>query len=237
MHEYLFFCSPDRIDNNKLSLVDAEFKHCCRVLRHKVGDEIDVFDGTGTLYHAKIIKIGKHIASCKILKRSIVNKNKFTIHLAVGLVKSKALDLIVSQATSLGITSFTPLATEHSIKRKFNHARYQKKMLEAIKQSRQLTLPRINNIMSLSEWHNRYDITDLKLVGYQHADKSLPTFITGKTKSVALVIGPEGGFTNSELKSVKKVGFQAVNINKNRLRTELAVTATLSGIHILKGGK
>ena len=142
MHDYHFYSSRENIDENFISLVNNEFKHCCRVLRKNIGDEVDIFDGTGKLYEAEIVEISKNYAKCKILKTNFVdNTSNMKIHLGVGLVKSKALDIIVDQAVSLGISAFYPVETEHSIKKSFNLDRYEKKALESVKQSGQLILP------------------------------------------------------------------------------------------------
>ncbi len=238
MHDYRFFTSAGNINGDIVSLFDAEYKHCCRVLRHSIGDEIDVFDGSGKLYTARIIEIGKNRVDAKIMKTTAPEKRtQLTIHLAVGFVKSKAMDLIVEQATALGIHSFYPVETNHSFKKNFNLERYRKKALEAVKQSGGLHLPLVSDVMTYEEWLKEMHDVDTKLIGYQHGELSLNAIELKPDSEIALVIGPEGGFAPKEIDKARELGFQAVNLYAGRLRTELAVITALAGLHTLTGGQ
>lgn len=235
MHDYHFFTSKENISDSIATIQDNEFRHCCRVLRHKEGDKIEIFDGTGNLYHTEILKIGKNEASCKILNidKAGVSKN-LKIHLAVGLVKSKALDLIIDQACSLGMLAFYPVETEHSIKKSFNLERYEKKALESIKQSGNLFLPKIFDVMSFDDWLNQAKNISTKLICYQHSTFFLNKIDFSEANELAVFIGPEGGFSQEEIKIAESEGFQTVNLFDGRLRTELAVTTALAGIHTIQ---
>jgi len=231
MHDYHFYSPVENIDGNSISLVDSEFKHCCRVLRKNIGDQVDVFDGTGKLYVAEIVEISKNYAKCNIIKTETVDcLINLKIHLGVGLVKSKALDIIVEQAVSLGITSFNPVETEHSIKKSFNLDRYEKKALESIKQSGQLILPQINDLMSFDQWLKSIENIENKLICYQHSDYKFNDIAIENFDEIALFIGPEGGFSENEISIAKNNGFKTINLIPTRLRTELAVTTALAGI-------
>lgn len=231
MHDYHFYSSQENINGKYISLIDNEFKHCCRVLRHNVGDHVDIFDGTGKLYKAKIVEISKNYAKCEVLNTNFVDiSGKLRIHLGVGLVKSKALDIIVDQSVSLGISSFYPVETEHSIKKSFNLERYEKKVLESIKQSGQLVLPKIKEPLSFDQWLKSVENIENKLICYQHSENQLKNIDIENIDEIALFIGPEGGFSETEIKLAQKNGFKTVNLYSNRLRTELAVITALAGI-------
>lgn len=234
MHDYHFFVPSENISKSSLSISENEFKHCCRVLRHKEGDRVNAFDGSGKLYETEIITVGKNEATCKII--NIIESENFQnikIHLAVGLVKSKALDLIVEQACSLGIHAFYPVETEHSIKKSFNHERYEKKALEAIKQSGNLFLPKVCDVMNFDQWLKKNQHITTKLICYQHSKNFLKTVKVSEINEIAVFIGPEGGFSQEEIIAAENEGFQTVNLFSGRLRTELAVTTALAGIHTL----
>ena len=234
MHDYHFFSSGENFTKEHVTLTDDEFKHCCRVLRYKVGDEISVFDGSGKLFTARIVDIGKNVARAKILETVENNSyNSLKIHLAVGLVKSKALDLIIDQATSLGIHSFYPVETENSVKKSFNLTRYRKKCLESLKQSGRLLLPDIFDIYSFSELLDEFMNMDTKMLCYQHSQNKLFDMKIENTAELLIFIGPEGGFSEKEITAAQNAGFKTVNLFDGRLRTELAVTTALAGIHTL----
>jgi 16S rRNA (uracil1498-N3)-methyltransferase len=234
MHDYHFFASEEDITEDLILLKDKEFTHCCRVLRYKSGDKISIFDGNGRIYETEIATVGKNEARCKILNLQQKNReNSLQIHLAVGLVKSKALDLIVEQACSLGISTFYPVETEHSVKKNFNHDRYVKKALESIKQSGQWFLPEIHDVMSFGHWLQRAEKLPKKLIGYQHSQNYLNKIDFTGTTELGVFIGPEGGFSEDEIHIAESRGFHTVNLFDGRLRTELAVTTALAGINTL----
>jgi len=231
MHDYHFYSSKENINGNIISLIDNEFKHCCRVLRKNIGDHVEIFDGTGKIYETKIGEISKNHAKCEIINTTEIDMtSQLKIHLGVGLVKSKALDLIVDQAVSLGISSFYPIETEHSIKKSFNLERYEKKALESVKQSGQLILPKIKDVLNFHQWMNTIEKIENKLICYQHSDIHLNNVGIENLKELVLFIGPEGGFSDNEIIMAKENGFKTINLIPTRLRTELAVTTALAGI-------
>ena len=234
MHDYRFFVDRENIYSHDLILVNEEFKHCCCVLRYGIGDKVTVFDGTGIVYKTEIMNVSKNQVQCKILEKTYqTTNNRLNVHLAVGLVKSKSLDLIIEQACSLGIFSFYPVETEHSIKKNFNYDRYIKKAIESIKQSGNTILPKINSIVSFNELIDKTKDIETKLICYQHSEIRMSQIEFCNIKKLLVFIGPEGGFSQNEINYSITNGFQSINIFDNRLRVELAVTTTLAGIHTL----
>ncbi|MBN2279930.1 MAG: 16S rRNA (uracil(1498)-N(3))-methyltransferase [Candidatus Marinimicrobia bacterium] len=231
MHDYHFYSSSKNIQDEFIDLVEDEFKHCCRVLRYGVGDVVQIFDGSGNLYKTKIHEITKNHARCQII--NIIKKssnNNFKIHLGVGLVKSKAFDLIVEQSVSLGIASFYPVETVHSIQKSFNLERYQKKALESIKQSGRLLLPDLHEPHSFNQWLKTTDKINTKLICCQHSQNKMKNIDLENIDEIVIFIGPEGGFSDSEINQSEKNGFRTVTLLDSRLRTELAVITALAGI-------
>ncbi len=237
MHDYQFYVSRENFQKKFVYLKDNEFRHCCRVLRKNEGDIINVFDGTGNVYQVKIIELNKDSAKCEIEKQIEydISENPEII-LGVGLVKTKALDILITQAVSLGIREFYPIQSEHSIKQNFNKERYLKKSLESVKQSGGIIIPEIHDPVNFETWIEKTNDIEMKIIALQEDSKPISQVISfnKKIKKTAVVIGPEGGFSNNEINSAKQSGFIPINIFENRLRTELAVTSVIASIYALQ---
>lgn len=235
MHVYQFFIAPETIHDGKFNLAGDEFRHCCRVLRKTAGGEIDIFDGQGRRWTARIESIGKESAECRITQEyPLQPRLKPAILLGVGILKSNLLDEIVVSATALGVAFIVPLSTIHSVKNRVNLQRLKKLSLAAMKQSGLAYTPQITNCQSLDAWIEMVSDVDLKMIAEQHDSVGL-----GQIKDltaagqVAVMIGPEGGFDETELRQAREAGFITINIFPYRLRTELAVVTALAGIRTL----
>jgi len=233
MHQYYFYVNPDHILNDRVLLENDEFRHCVQVLRHKVGDRIWLFNGQGVVYSAEILKIAKIFAECRILSTQLrQNPIPIEISVAFSLLKSKALDLLIRELTSLGVRHFVPLITNHSIKQNFNLDRIQKIALEALKQSGNLFLPSFQRPVKISQWLKNLIPVQVKLIAEQGnaipIKKALMNY--SNINSVVILIGPEGGFHPEEVALAIDKNFIPVTIHPYRLRSELAAITAVNQI-------
>jgi 16S rRNA (uracil1498-N3)-methyltransferase len=233
MHQYYFYVNPDHVLTDLVLLENDEFRHCVQVLRHKVGDRIWLFNGKGVIYSAEIRKIAKSSAECQILStQSVQNPIESEIGVAFGLLKSKALDLLIRELTSLGVRHFIPLITKHSVKQNFNFDRMQKIALEALKQSGNLFLPSFQRPVTINQWLNNILSIQVKLIAEQGnaipIKKALRNY--SKISSVVVLIGPEGGFHPEEVALAIDQDFVPVTIHPYRLRSELAAITAVNQI-------
>ena len=234
MHRYFFYISPGKIQNDTAILEGDEFRHCIHVLRKKTGDEILLFNGRGEVFTATIDVIFKKYCECLIISTEKINKPILTdIVLAFGLIKSKALDLLIREASALGVSQFVPLLTQHSVKQGFNSDRMQKIAIESLKQSGNFYLPEIHEPVELPDWLNMAANVPVKLVAEQDHSISLQTALKKQNghKTVAILIGPEGGLHSDEIESAVAKGFTPVSIHPYRLRTELAAIVAIASIY------
>ena len=233
MHHYLFYVSPERINDDTATLTGDDFRHCIQVLRKKVGDEVSLVDGRGKIIHAVIQEVGKTNCLCQILSQEVQQKALQTdINIGFGLVKTKALELIIRDAAALGVSRIQPLQTAHSVKQSINAERVQKIAVESIKQSGNFYLPLIGKPQSISEWLNELTPDTVKILGDQESGTKLSelALYENSIKSIAVLVGPEGGLHDDEIKQAIDTGFIPVNLNPYRLRTELAAVAAISSI-------
>jgi len=233
MHQYYFYVNPDHILADLAVLENDEFRHCVQILRHKVGDRILLFNGKGVVYSAEILKVVKNSAECQILStQSVQNPITTEISVAFGLLKSKALDLLIRELTSLGVRHFIPLLTKHSVKQNFNFDRMQKIVLEALKQSGNLFLPSIQPPIEISQWLKNLIPIQVKLIAEQNNATPIKKALMNypNISSVLILIGPEGGFHPEEVALAIDRDFIPVTIHSYRLRSELAAITAVNQI-------
>jgi len=239
MHLFQFYIRPERIQTTHISITGEEFSHCCRVLRKRIGDMVNVIDGIGNHYEARIQSIERDQAVAEIVRKYSEPEIRPAISLGFGLVKHKALDMIIPQISSMGVRTLFPLHTRHSVKQGFQKSRFLKKAIEAVKQSGSAFLPDIEEETTLSEWFKRNAGAGLKIIAEPDHAVPLWTVIREKPEisSVAAMIGPEGGFDEEEVENARAQGYQVVSLGDRRLRAELAATVLVANILVLTNAK
>ncbi|HID55343.1 TPA: 16S rRNA (uracil(1498)-N(3))-methyltransferase [Candidatus Poribacteria bacterium] len=231
---YNLFVPPDQIRDD-IARISGEERHHIHVLRLRVGDEVRLLDGTGGIYEGVISTLRRDEAVVKILRRYHRRSPARKVYLYQGLPKGEKLDLIIQKATELGVYSVTPVICRRSIPRiEANKIpdrlrRWNKIAVEACKQCGRVFLPRLNRPRSFDEVLGEVK-ADLRLMLWEgEREKRLRDALKRPLpKSVAVLIGPEGGFEEMEVRSAVKAGFQPVSLGELTLRTETAAIASLS---------
>jgi 16S rRNA (uracil1498-N3)-methyltransferase len=237
MHK--FFVSKDNIIND-IAIIDGDdVKHIYKVLRLESGDKININNCVGKEYLGEIVSVDKKEVKVNLLKElTVSNESNLKITLFQGLPKSTKMDLIVQKGTELGISEITPIITERVIVKselgEFNKTeRWKRIALEACKQSKRSLIPEINTPIEFEDFLERAKEFDLIVVPYENAEdfgiKNLIDTIDYPVNKIAMVIGPEGGFEDSEIKELLDRGSKIVTLGSRILRTETAgfVCATL----------
>jgi 16S rRNA (uracil1498-N3)-methyltransferase len=227
MNEY-FYVPAEHIIDQHIAIVGEEAKHIARVLRKSVGDRIWVVDGEGKAYEVVIQLVTLESVECEILYEHFHHHEPdIDVTLAVAQLKNPSrMDWLIEKATELGVRTFIPLQTARTIARSAKEERWNNIALAAMKQSGRCILPKISLPMSLAEVLEDEKKYDLKLIPYERTDHIL--FIAEAMKhrktprSVLIVIGPEGGFTDEEIQLAEGAEFMQVSLGRRRLRTETA---------------
>ena len=207
--------------SSSLFLSKEESNHCIKVLRKKENDIIFVTDGTGFLYTCQIIKIEKSLVKVQIIKKNKKNKTS-SIELAISFPKQRnRIDWIIEKATEIGVDKITPLICENSERVKINIDRMQKIAISSMKQSLRTYLPKISEIQQFSKFIQTAK-SNKKYIAHCKKDSNKKKIKNEKSQNSCILIGPEGDFSNKEIKMANDLNFKSVTLSQNRLRTETA---------------
>jgi 16S rRNA (uracil1498-N3)-methyltransferase len=226
------FYTPD-ISGNSYILNEEESKHCIRVLRLQIDDEINLIDGKGGFYKAKIVSENPKSCALEIVeKKEDYEKRNYNLHLAVAPTKnSDRIEWLIEKAVEIGFDEFTPIICEHSERKHINIDRLERIVISAMKQSVKAFKPVIHECISFRNFMQKQS-TSLKFIAHCYNDKDylkLPlNKIYKKSNSVICIIGPEGDFSEKEVIEALKVGYKGISLGSSRLRTE---TAALVACH------
>lgn len=242
------FYHPAEITLGQLIELSAENKHhAARVLRLKRGDTITLFNGHGGEFSAHIEHISKSSTTVLIdAYHDIECESPLQIELAQAICVNEKMDWIMQKAVEMGVTSLQPITTTRSIvhlsdersSKRLQH--WQKIVISACEQCGRNQLPPILPLISLVQWLSKKKTTQssnaLCLMLSTTATKSLKDLPKPSTgANVALVIGPEGGFTQEEEVAILHTGFIPVRLGKRILRTESAALAATAALQALWG--
>lgn len=220
-----------------LPLEQAHYLH--RVLRMEAGRPLIVFNGQGGEYTATLSHINKNGGQLQLHQFTPHNKQSpLHSHLAIGLSKGERFEWVLQKAVELGISEITPLITERTEVRlqgdredkKIQH--WQKIIISSAEQCQRNQLPQLNPCIPLPQALPQLQ-ADAKWVLHHRSQHSLTE--TQKPKSVCLLIGPEGGLTETEIQHACQTGFTPLTLGPRVLRTETAPLAALSILQFLWG--
>lgn len=235
----LFF--HPHLNENEIILPEDESKHCVRVLRKKIGDEIILIDGKGTEAITEIVDDNPKKCKLHIRHRTLHQVNRtFNLHLVVAPTKNfDRMEWMIEKCVEMGIDEITFIETSNSERAKINLERCEKIAISAIKQSKQYWLPKINEIQKLDSFlKNLADKSENELRCMAWCETELTEHIkrhinTSAYQQIVVLIGPEGDFTASEVHLAKSKDFIPVSLGKNILRTETAALYATAVINAL----
>lgn len=224
---------------NPIELEGPQAHYLSKVLRLKVNARLILFNGDGYEYQSLITAVNKHNITINIEEavRAVTESPLHSI-LGLGLSRGERMDLAIQKSTELGVTEIVPLFTEFS-EVKLQAERLQKKLrhwqqiaISACEQSGRNHIPVIHPPVQLSDWCKALDC-DCKLIFEPGANEV--KLRQKQLTHVALLIGPEGGFSAQELNHASNSGFQSLSLGPRILRTETAPIAALTVLQMLWG--
>ena len=237
---YQFFVEPSQIQDKKIIISGSDFNHIKNVLRLKIGEEIAVKNGVdGKEYRCGIEMFAQDQVICSlrfVREEGVELPSK--IYLFQGLPKADKMEFIVQKAVELGAFEVIPLAVKRCVvkldekKAQAKVNRWQNIAEAAAKQCKRGIIPAVKAPMTMKEAAAYAERMDVKLLPYELAEDMSRTkkIIEGimPGQSVAIFIGPEGGFEESEVETALAAGIEPVTLGKRILRTETAGLAALS---------
>jgi 16S rRNA (uracil1498-N3)-methyltransferase len=236
-----FFVPPDSLEHDIVTLSGETLHHLAVVLRLSRGDEILLLDGLGNFCHCRISALDKHSGMAEVIRRWQEAETACPVHLLQGLPKADKLELILQKGTELGISAFSPLHSERSVLRLAESRqdqrlqRWQKIIREAARQSCRGQLPHLLPVQSLQEAVNQCD-EELRLMLWEEGCRPLAEVLPpSPPRSIALLVGPEGGFSADEAALARSAGFVPVRIGPRIMRSETAGFAVAAILQYLYG--
>ena len=206
--------------------------HLAKVLRIKIGSPLSMFNGEPKFFHGIVREISKSAVVVSIESVELVaTESPLKTHLGQVLSRGDRMDFAIQKATELGVTEITPLFSERcevkipadKIEKKRLH--WQQVAISACEQSFRTLPPIIHKPRTVESWISDLD-TEVKCVLHHRSEESLPK--EKSIKSAGLLIGPEGGLSESEILAAIGKGFQALTIGPRVLRTETAPIVALT---------
>lgn len=216
-----------------LILPDDAAHHAARVLRLAAGDPVVLFNGEGGEHHGQIAGIDRRVVSVQLDRFNPDNRESpLDITLVQSITSGERMDYALQKAVELGVSHIVPIITERaSIKLKADRAEkrlehWRKVIISACEQSGRNVIPGLASICELGQWlEQKTEATCLLL--HPQANERLSS-VTNVTQAVAIVVGPEGGFSDQEIELMQARGCRLVQLGPRVLRMETAGPAMLA---------
>lgn len=206
------------------------------VLRIKVEDLIIVFDGVTGEWITEVISVNRDNIVLQIKKKISEIIEETDLWLIFSPIKLFRMNITIQKATELGVSQFFPCITQNTNQTKINMRNLYMNIVEAAEQSERLTLPKLNEVVNLNNLLRDFP-KDRGLIFCNENDKNLPNiFNTLENKSSifkkwAILIGPEGGFSETETKEILSISSTIpVSLGKRILRSDTATTVALFAV-------
>lgn len=240
------FFAPDLTPDRDFVLPAGEAHHLTRVLRLRAGDEIAVFDGRGAEYRARIEIAARDRVSARTVERlAVPPPPAVAVTLVQAVLKGRSMDDVIRDATMMGVESIVPVLTEHVdvkasvVSRHDTLERWQRVALASVKQCRRSTVPVIEAPRSFVDALTALD-APVKLLfaepGHVHTGPLKEALRGAIPSRLAVLIGPEGGWSSSESGAAVAAGCVPVSLGTLTIRAESMALAALGGLLALTSG-
>ncbi len=222
-----------------MKLTGAERKHLAEVLRARPGDNIVICPNDGKDYIYEITAFDKESVALSFLREED-NPTEPDLYLCVyiSILKGDKTELEVQKLTELGARRIVPMISEYTVPLREKSERLRRAAHEASKQCGRAIIPEVTDVMSYSDVIRELADYDSAVFAYEGAyggGLRIGDVVKGDEKRIALVIGPEGGFSEREVKEAENAGYPGVTLGKRILRAETAAIAGAAVIMQLCG--
>lgn len=226
MDNHFFIEEPTLHELEHVELTGQEAKHASKVLRKKEGDLVILVNGLGCKATAEIQSIKNKSISLSIVSAEQREEPDTKKVIGLGIIKIRdRFEFAIEKAVELGATTICLFDAEHSERTRIKKDRIEVIVQSAFKQSGRWWMPKLISKSDLKSV--LFEFADHEMImAHEKVDVEKPEFSSKKEK--LLLVGPEGGFSDDEVKLVEQAGGHLISLGKNRLRAETAVTAILS---------
>lgn len=220
-------------------LLDKSSNHyLTKVLRAKENQKLILFNNSGNEYYGFIRKISNKHLDIFVEDKKFIEKQKLEIELAFSICKNPCSDLIVQKLTELGVNSIQPIISKNSIfqKRKIDSEKkishWKNIAISASEQSERVYLPKIKDVLSFGEYVENCSFEE-KIILNTKTKQMIPKILKSNQESCAVLVGPEGDFTDDEYMLAEQSNFSSASLGDNILRVETAAITAFSFIKLI----
>lgn len=230
----------EKVNGDRVEITGENLKHIVGALRMKVGEKLTLCDD-GINYNCELISVEKDIAIVKVLsKEKNLSEPDVSVTIYQCMPKGDKLELVIQKAVELGADKIVPVLSSRCVSRpddkraKKKNERYNKIALSACEQSGRGKLVEVAEMIDFNTAVKQASNFDLCVLFYEGGGKPIREIIKTQ-KNICVFIGPEGGFSDSEVEALKQNGAEIATLGKRILRTETAPLAALVSILLLSG--
>ena len=219
-------------DTNQIILSEVESRHCIKVLRYKLGDEVQVLDGRGNLYDCTIFDDNLQQCTLDITGTDFKDRNDCELHIVIAPPKNPdRIDWLIEKSVEMGASRVSFALSERSIRNKIKLERLERISIAAMKQSYSRYKLRIDDIASLGDVFDQIDAAQRLIPHLEKGVRILIHDALKPKKNTCILIGPEGDFTPEEIISAIDNNFKPVSLGERRLRTETAAIMVIGAFN------
>ena len=237
-----FFVKTEQINRNEIIIIGEDVNHIKNVLRKKIGDKLEICNQeTGTTFECEIAEINEAQIKNHIITENKMTNSKVLVDIFQGLPKAEKMELIIQKSVELGVNAIIPVKMQRCVVKldikseNKKIERWQKISESAAKQSGRNLIPQIHKIIKIEEISKLKNEYDIIIICYEnekenHIKKEIQKLKQNKKQEIriAIVIGPEGGLEENEVKYLEKEGAKIVTLGNRILRTETVALNILS---------
>ncbi|MDC3319852.1 16S rRNA (uracil(1498)-N(3))-methyltransferase [Flavobacteriaceae bacterium] len=231
----LFYNSIINKDTKEITFDKVESKHIIKVLRKKEGDQIFITNGKGEFFICKITIANYKRCLVSIISREEKKKLRdYYLHVVLSPLKNNdRLEWFLEKATEIGIDEITLVICDNSERKFIKAERLEKIILAAMKQSLKFELPKLNTVITFSEFFKKKYTNTVYIAHCEKGDKKLLKNHVKPKESVTILIGPEGDFSSREISKSIKSGCIPITLGNTRLRAETAALVAVQNISFI----
>lgn len=232
----LFYNSNIDKQTKEILFSKEESRHIIKVLRKKENDELQITNGLGFLFTAKIIVASDKKCLAKVTSCNYKEKEwNYNLHVAIAPTKNMdRLEWFIEKATEIGIDEITPIICDNSERKIVKTDRLHKIMLSAMKQSLKFTATKINEPKKIGDFINdNKEGSSLLIAHCNTGEKTVLKSFDNLSKDIIILIGPEGDFSKNEISIALQKEYTPISLGNSRLRTETAALVAVHTVHLL----